>query len=111
LTLISNVYLITMNKILVPTDFSDIAQFGIDTAVALAIKMDAQIFLVNFIAPVRGANVNATGAATGTGISEDARFVMELHNKNEQRLADLGKKLSKNDLRITTSLLVKEMQS
>src|SRR5690606_13865139 len=32
-------------------------------------------------------------------------------NKNEQRLADLAKKLSKNDLRITTSVLVKEMQS
>ncbi len=100
-----------MNRILVPTDFSDIAHFGIETAVALAKKMDAQIFLVNFISPVRGANLNATGAATGTGISEDARFIMELHSKNEERLSVLAKKLSLEDLHITTSVLVKEMQS
>jgi nucleotide-binding universal stress UspA family protein len=100
-----------MNRILVPTDFSDIANFGIETAIPLAKKMDAQIFLVNFIAPVRGANLNATGAVSGAGISEEARFLMELHKKNEERLSDIAKELSLNELHVTTSVLIKELQS
>lgn len=100
-----------MNRILVPTDFSEIANFGVETAISLAKKMDARIFLVNFIPPVQGANLNTTGAATGGGISEDARFMMELHNKNEARLATLAQELSVKDVHITTSVLIKEMQS
>lgn len=100
-----------MNRILVPTDFSDIAHFGIETAVALAKRMDAQIFLVNFISPIGGANLNATGAVTGVGISEESRFIMELHKKNEERLSKLAQELSFKDLHITTAVQVKEMQT
>lgn len=100
-----------MNRILVPTDFSDIANFGIEAAISLAQKMDAQIFLVNFIPPVHGANINATGAATGTGLSEEARFTIELHKKNEKRLATLAEGISKLGLHVTTSVLIKAMQA
>lgn len=99
-----------MNRILVPTDFSEIADFGIETATRLAKKMDAHLFLVNFIPPVHGSNINATGAATGTGISEEARFTIELHKKNERRLAVFAKKISLTGIHVTTSVLVKEMQ-
>lgn len=99
-----------MNRILVPTDFSEIAGFGIETATGLARRMDAQLFLVNFIPPVHGSNINTTGAATGAGLSEEARFTIELHKKNEKELAKLAEKISATGIHVTTSVLVKDMQ-
>lgn len=100
-----------MNRILVPTDFSDIANYGLETAVGLAKKMDAQIFLLNIIPSEPGVSFSATGAATGTGLSEEARYTMELRRTNEKKLARLGKKYAQSGVHITTSILIKGWQA
>lgn len=100
-----------MNRILVPTDFSEIAYYGIEAAVGLAKKMDAQVYLLNCIAPISGSNFSAMGVAIAEeGVSEEARFVMELYKKNEAQLAKLGKQESEKGVHITTSVQIKNLQ-
>ena len=100
-----------MNRILVPTDLSDIANFGIDAAIGLAKKVDAQVFLLNAITPIYGSNFSAMGIATASNVSEETRYVMELHKRNEAQLADIAKKKSAEGVHITTSVQVKDMQT
>lgn len=99
-----------MNRILVPTDLSDIANYGLDTAIGLAKKIDAQIFLLNAITPIYGSNFSAMGVASASTVSEETRYVMELHKRNEARLAEIAKEKSAHGVRITTSVQVKDMQ-
>lgn len=99
-----------MNRILVPTDLSDIANFGLDTAIGLAKKIDAQIFLLNAITPIYGSNFSAMGIANASTVSEETRYVMELHKRNEARLAKIAKEKSTHGVLITTSVQVKGMQ-
>src|SRR5690606_40720403 len=88
----------TMNRILVPTDLSDIANFGLDTAIGLAKKIDAQIFLLNAITPIYGSNFSAMGIANASTVSEETRYVMELHKRNEARLAKIAKEKSTHEI-------------
>lgn len=99
-----------MNRILVPTDLSDIANYGLDTAIGLAKKIDAQIFLLNAITPIYGSNFSAMGVASASTVSEETRYVMELHKRNESRLAEIAKGKSAHGVHITTSVQVKDMQ-
>lgn len=100
-----------MNRILVPTDLSAIANFGTEVAISLAKKMDAQVYLLNCIEPLHGSSFSAMGVATtGEALSEEARFVMQLHKKNEAQLAKIAKKESENGVHVTTSIQVKSFQ-
>ena len=99
-----------MNKILVPTDFSEIGNYGLETAVSLAKKMDAQIYLLNVIPDEHGSGLKTMGVADASGVSEEARFVMELRRKNEARLGELAKKYSSSGVHITTSIVIEDLQ-
>lgn len=101
-----------MNRILVPTDLSSIANFGVEAAISLAKKMDAKIYLLHCIEPLHGSSFSAMGvvATSGEAITEEARFVMELHKKNEARLAKVAKTASANGVHVTTSIQVKGFQ-
>lgn len=100
-----------MNRILVPTDLSSIANFGVEAAISLAKKMDAQVYLLNCIPPLHGSSFSAMGVATtGEVISEEARFVMELHKKNETKLGRIAENGSAKGVHITTSIQVKDFQ-
>lgn len=100
-----------MNRILVPTDLSAIADFGIETAIGLAKKMDAQVFLMNAISPIHGSNFSAMGiAAADSSVSEETRYIMELHKRNEARLAAIAQRESSRGVHVATSIQVKDMQ-
>ena len=99
-----------MNRILVPTDLSEIASFGIDTAIGLAKKIDAQVFLLHAITPIYGSNFSAMGIATASNVSEETRYIMELHKRNEAQLAAIAQEKSTEGVHITTSVQVKDMQ-
>lgn len=79
-------------KILVPTDFSDISEYGLKAARDIALSANAEIFLVNYIEPAVENNFSATGDTSTRANIEAEAFIIELTKRNSQRIHDLAKK-------------------
>lgn len=80
-----------MNRILVPTDFSKITENAMSVAINIAERFDAEVFLLNIIEPIIDAGFSAIGTLDFEyTITEEDRFVYELHKVNEKRLAAFG---------------------
>ena len=77
-------------KILVPTDFTEISEYGLKVARDIAIKNQAEIYLVNYIQPIAD-DFKATGDTTLPNFEEQA-FIIELTKKNSQLIHDLALK-------------------
>jgi len=77
-----------MEKIFVPTDFSDKAEVALNFAAQIARKTDAQIHLVNVIEHPHGSSFSATGTTTPPD-DEEAMFIAALMRRNTQRLQDV----------------------
>ena len=78
-----------MKNILVPTDFTEIAERGLKVAVNLAKHSKAEIHLMNVIYPVRGTTFSAYGDINNIPKTQEDRFMAELVRKNEQRMESL----------------------
>lgn len=79
-----------MEIILVLTDFSDIANKGLQTAVRLGSQLDnAEILLLNTELSTSGRRMAVTGDLTKQTNFEDDRYMIELIRTNKNRLAQL----------------------
>lgn len=79
-----------MEKILVPTDFTPIAETGLKLAVEIARRSGAMISLINFTKHPFGSTFSATGDITKKRDSEETRFTLALLKVNQSKLEDLA---------------------
>jgi nucleotide-binding universal stress UspA family protein len=86
-------------RILVPTDFSEIAEYGLQVARDIALKNNAEIYLVNYIEPIAEGGFSATGDITNNDFEAQA-FLIELTKRNSQLIHDLALKYDKDQLTI-----------
>jgi nucleotide-binding universal stress UspA family protein len=75
-----------MKNILVPTDFSEISDFGLHVAAQIAKKSNARIHLLNLIAPPLGNTFSVTGDVTKTYAHDEDVYVSELIRVNQNRI-------------------------
>ena len=93
-----------MKKILVPTDLSEIAERGLRLAVEIAKRIDAQIYLMNFINHPFGRTFSAMGEVNSKVDVEEQRFNLELIRANKEKLLLLGQKYA-NGVTINTEIV------
>lgn len=87
-------------KILVPTDFSEVSEYGLKVARDIALKNEAEIYLVNYIEPADERGFSATGdISTRASIAAEA-FIIEMTKKNSQLIHDLALKYEKDHVTI-----------
>lgn len=79
-----------MEKILVPTDFTTIAETGLKLAVEIARRSGATISLINFTKHPFGSTFSATGDITKKRDAEETRFTLALLKVNQAKLEDLA---------------------
>lgn len=87
-----------MKNILVPTDFSEISDYGLHAAVQIAKKINAKINLVNLIAPPSGNTFSVTGDVTKTYATEEDRYVAQLLRVNKTRLDEIASAHAKDGI-------------
>ncbi|MCG8385002.1 MAG: universal stress protein [Cytophagales bacterium] len=79
-----------MKKILVPSDLSDISENALTLAVDIANKMQADIYLVNFVDHPYGKSFTASGDADAKYGDEQNLFTIQLIRKNHERLGNMA---------------------
>jgi nucleotide-binding universal stress UspA family protein len=100
-----------MERILVLTDFSDIAERGLEAAVRLARHLGgAEIFLLNTERPPQGREFSVTGDIYYTDNPEENHFMMALLRKNKERLEQAAARYEGEGIHITPFMEVGEMQ-
>ena len=100
-----------MERILVLTDFSEIAKRGLEEAVRLAKQLGgAEIMLLNTELAPEGRDFSATGDIYYMENTEEDRFMIALIRKNKQRLEELAGSFSESGVRITPYIEVGPMQ-
>lgn len=99
-----------MKNILVPTDFSEISDYGLHVAVQLAKKINGQVYLLNLIAPPTGNTFAVTGDVTKTYAHEEDRFVAELMRVNTENMKNIATAHAKDGIHINTQIKVESWQ-
>ncbi|EMR04324.1 universal stress protein [Cesiribacter andamanensis] len=101
-----------MERILVLTDFSDIARSGLEEAVRLAEQLgQAEILLLNTEETSQGADFSSTGGSNFyMDISEGDRFVVAILKRNKERLQELAMQYSSERVRIIPFIQVGPVQ-
>ncbi len=88
-----------MYKIVVPTDFSKLSEHALDVAIDIARRTNGAIFLLNVMSTTKNYSFSAMGGGvTDRTISEDDRYILELHRANEKRLKELIAKHAHGDI-------------
>ncbi|WKN33250.1 universal stress protein [Porifericola rhodea] len=77
-----------MKSILVPTDFSEQAQYALDLAYGIAKKTDATVKLLNVVEAPHGTSFNAMGEVTAPD-GMDSVFFAQLLKRMKDQLAEL----------------------
>lgn len=100
-----------MERILVLTDFSDIANKGLETAAHLAKQLgSADIFLLNTELPTSGRRLSFSGDITKQLDPEEDRYMIELIRANKKRLQKLSETYEKEGVRIQPFIEIGPMQ-
>ncbi len=100
-----------MERILVLTDFSKIAERGLEEAVRIAQQMGgAEILLLNTELSTQGREFSATGDIYYTDNPEEDHFMAALIRKNRQRLQQLADSVQVNGVQITPYMEVGPLQ-
>ena len=95
-------------KILVPTDFSEYAEYGLNVAIKLAEVLNAEIFLLNLLEPPQGTTFTVTGDVTKNNDSEEDRYVAELYRVNSAKLKGIADR--QGNIQITPVVRVENLQ-
>lgn len=96
-----------MNRILVPTDFSKIAANALNVALNIAQKSNAEIYLLNVIEPLVDAGFSSTGTLDYEyTITEEDRYIYQLHAVNEKKLAAFGSRYARGDVDIFPTIAI-----
>ncbi len=85
-----------MEKILVPSDLSDISENALKLAVDIADRLSAKIYLVNFIDHPYGKSFTASGDVDRKYGDNENLFTIQLIRKNYERLGNLASGYSRN---------------
>jgi nucleotide-binding universal stress UspA family protein len=93
-----------MKKILVPTDFTPIAELGLKLAVQIAKPAQASISLVHFTKHPLSTSFAATGDVTKKVDGEEDLFAVQLMLANQKKLAELVAAYG-NDAKIEFSIV------
>ncbi len=93
-----------MNKILVPTDFTETSENGLRVAVELASELSAEIILLNIIYPVKGTTFTAMGDINNMPRGQADHFMAELVRTNKARLNNLIGKYNEKGVKFTPLL-------
>lgn len=100
-----------MERILVLTDFSDIAKKGLEAAVHLARQLGgAEILLLNTERSAGGREFSASGDTSQQYNTEEDRFMVELIRHNKQRLVALAEEFEEQGIRIQPFMEIGGMQ-
>lgn len=89
-----------MKNILVPTDFSEIAMNGLKAAIAVAKKMNAKIFLANFVRTPDPAGFSVTADTSIQDTQALEVYTVELIKQNKKRLSMLSEQCSTDNVPI-----------
>jgi nucleotide-binding universal stress UspA family protein len=88
-----------MYKIVVPTDFSKLSEHALDVALDIARRANGAVFLLNVIGDMKNYSFSSMGGGvTDEYVSEDDRYVLELHRSNEKKLKNLIAKHQHGDV-------------
>lgn len=92
-----------MKKILVPTDFSEQAKFALDFAYQIALKSEAEIYLLNVIdypglSTAWSGGMNVIGGAEPPFDNMDESFVTGLTDKAREEMKTMVKNLNEHDV-------------
>lgn len=99
-----------MNKILVPTDFSEDSINGLDIAIKIAEITESEIYLINTIDPPTSGSFSATGDVFQKGDEEAALYMAQLTRANRIRLQKLVDTHATADISITPAIVTENLQ-
>lgn len=100
-----------MNRILVPTDFSEISQNAFEVAIKIARKFDAEIYFLNIVEPSVKAGFSASGSfAADIVLTEDDRFILELHQINKEKLINTVWETDTTGVGVYPSVAINKME-
>lgn len=99
-----------MEKILVPTDFTPIAENGLRLAVEIARRTGAVISLINFTKHPFGRTFSATGDIYKENDVEDSMFMLELLRQNQRKLEELTETYRSADVDIEYAIIDDELK-
>ncbi len=85
-----------MNRILVPSDLSDISENALRFACEIARKADAEIYLVNFLKHPFDESFSATGDVQAKYDDEETIFTIELIRRNTRLLDEMAQKYTED---------------
>jgi len=90
-----------MKKILVPTDFSDIANNALNEAVQIAKKSNAEVVLLSVIEEGSTGSIKITGEIKDKDVQENI-YIIKLIEKTKERLANIISE--QNDVTVTSEI-------
>ena len=99
-----------MKNILVPTDFSEISDYGLHVAAQIAKKANANIHLINLIEPPLGNTFSVTGDVTKTYAHGEDVYVAELLRVNTGKISKIAEIHAKDGIKITPVVNVEPWQ-
>ena len=100
-----------MYKIVVPTDFSKLSEYALDVALDIARKTDGAVFLLNVIGGFKNYSFSSMGGGVSDEyVSEEDRYVLELHRTNEKRLKNLIAKHQHGDVPVYPFIEIDDME-
>ncbi len=99
-----------MEKILVPTDFTSIAENGLRLAVEIARRSGAIISLINFTKHPFGRTFSATGDVYKKNDVEDSVFMLELLKRNQRKLEELAEAYRSPEVEIEYGIIDDELK-
>jgi nucleotide-binding universal stress UspA family protein len=84
---------VDMKKILVPLDFTDISEFGLQLASHVANHISAEITMLNYINPPTEGGFSTMGdITTSAELGENSAFTAALRKKNKEKMEQLASK-------------------
>jgi nucleotide-binding universal stress UspA family protein len=99
-----------MNKILVPSDLSVIAERGLSLAAEIAKRSEASISLVNFTRHPFGKTFTAMGEVSSKVDEESELFNLQLIKANKEKLDALAVRYGEDGVEIETSIVDDEFE-
>lgn len=100
-----------MERILVLTDFSDVATKGLEAAAQLARQLGgAEILLLNTERSVTGRRLAVSGDVTKQLDPEEELYMIELIRVNQKRLRELSDKYSSDEVKVSPFIEIGPMQ-
>jgi nucleotide-binding universal stress UspA family protein len=93
-----------MKKILVPTDFSQPAQWALETAIGIAKKANAQLILLHIIEQPTAESFNAEGQVADEEGWEEKHFTLKLIEKSKAQMAVDAKLAEAEGVQVKTEL-------